>query len=77
MGGIEIDAKARVIARDGEALPGLLAAGSCTGGLEGGPMSGYVGGFLKAVTLGLIAGENAGIRDQGSGIRYRASGSDP
>jgi fumarate reductase flavoprotein subunit len=60
MGGIEIDAKARVIARDGAPLPGLLAAGSCTGGLEGGPMSGYVGGFLKAVTLGLIAGETVG-----------------
>lgn len=62
MGGIEIDAQARVIARDGTPFPGLFAAGSCTGGLEGGPMSGYVGGFLKAVTLGLIAGETIGAR---------------
>ena len=39
MGGIEIDAKARVIARDGAPFPGLLAAGSCTGGIEGGPLT--------------------------------------
>ena len=62
MGGIEIDAQARVIARDGAPLPGLLAAGSCTGGIEGGPLGGYVGGFLKAVTLGLIAAETIGAK---------------
>ncbi len=57
MGGIAIDAQARVIARDGAPMPGLFAAGSCTGGIEGGPLGGYVGGYLKAVGLGLIAGE--------------------
>ena len=41
-------------------MPGLYAAGSCTGGIEGGPLSGYVGGYLKAVTLGLIAGDEIG-----------------
>jgi fumarate reductase flavoprotein subunit len=56
-GGIEIDAQARVIARDGAPFPGLLAAGACTGGIEGGPLGGYVGGFLKAVCFGFIAGE--------------------
>jgi fumarate reductase flavoprotein subunit len=60
MGGIEIDARARVIARDGAPFPGLLAAGACTGGIEGGPLGGYVGGFLKAATLGLIAAETLG-----------------
>jgi len=60
MGGIEIDAQARVIAQDGRAFPGLFAAGACTGGLEGGPLAGYVGGFLKAATLGLIAAETIG-----------------
>ena len=60
MGGIEIDAETRVIGRDGNPLPGLYAAGSCTGGIEGGPIGGYVGGYLKAVTLGLIAGETIG-----------------
>ncbi len=60
MGGIEIDAQARVIARDGAPFPGLFAAGACTGGIEGGPLGGYVGGFLKAATLGLIAAETIG-----------------
>src|SRR5205823_8387217 len=32
MGGIAIDAQTRVIGRDGAPLPGLYAAGACTGG---------------------------------------------
>jgi fumarate reductase flavoprotein subunit len=60
MGGIEIDAQARVIGRNGEPIPGLFAAGSCTGGVEGGPLGGYIGGYLKAVGLGLIAGQSIG-----------------
>jgi fumarate reductase flavoprotein subunit len=47
MGGIEIDAQARVIGRNGEPIPGLFAAGSCTGGVEGGPLGGYIGGYLR------------------------------
>jgi fumarate reductase flavoprotein subunit len=62
MGGIEIDAQARVIARNGAPLPGLFAAGACTGGIEGGPLGGYVGGLLKAATLGLIAAETISAR---------------
>jgi len=50
------------IARDGAPLPGLLAAGACTGGIEGGPLGGYVGGFLKAATLGFIAAETIGAK---------------
>ena len=60
MGGIEIDVGARVIGRDGAPIPGLFAAGSCTGGIEGGPVGGYIGGFLKALSLGLIAAETIG-----------------
>jgi fumarate reductase flavoprotein subunit len=60
MGGIEIDAQARVVGRDGNPFPGLFAAGGCTGGIEGGPLGGYVGGFLKAATLGYIAAETIG-----------------
>ncbi|OGA46308.1 MAG: hypothetical protein A3G25_13855 [Betaproteobacteria bacterium RIFCSPLOWO2_12_FULL_63_13] len=56
MGGIKIDAKTRVIRDNGEPIPGLLAAGSCTGGLEGGPIAGYVGGLMKALCLGFVAG---------------------
>jgi fumarate reductase flavoprotein subunit len=60
MGGIEIDAQARVIGRNGAPIAGLFAAGSCTGGVEGGPLGGYIGGYLKAVSLGLIAGQSIG-----------------
>jgi fumarate reductase flavoprotein subunit len=60
MGGIEIDAQARVIGRNGEPLAGLFAAGSCTGGVEGGPLGGYIGGYLKAVGLALIAARSIG-----------------
>jgi fumarate reductase flavoprotein subunit len=49
-----------VIGRNGAPIPGLFAAGSCTGGVEGGPLGGYIGGYLKAVGLGLIAGQSIG-----------------
>jgi fumarate reductase flavoprotein subunit len=57
LGGIEVDAETRVIDSDGVPIPGLYAAGACTGGLEGGPIAGYVGGLLKALCFGLAAGD--------------------
>ena len=57
MGGIAIDAGTQVLDRDGAVMPGLYAAGACTGGLEGGPMAGYLGGLCKALSLGYIAGD--------------------
>jgi fumarate reductase flavoprotein subunit len=54
-GGIAIDARAQVIKPNGAPIPGLYAAGACTGGLEGGPMAGYIGGLCKALSLGYIA----------------------
>lgn len=56
-GGLAIDAQARVLDSEGEPIPGLYAAGSSAGGLEGGPQVGYVGGLIKAFCLGLIAGD--------------------
>ena len=58
MGGIEIDTHARVLAEDGAPIPGLYAAGSCTGGAEGGPRAGYIGGLSKAVITGMRAAEH-------------------
>ena len=49
----------RALDGDGFVIPGLYAAGSSTGGLEGGPNVGYVGGIVKAFVLGLRAGEAA------------------
>ena len=57
MGGIAIDTSARVLNEDQRPIPGLYAAGSTTGGIEGGPAAGYIGGLAKAFCLGLIAGE--------------------
>lgn len=55
-GGIAIDGSARVLREGGSIIRGLYAAGSCTGGHEGGPVSGYTGGLGKALTFGFIAG---------------------
>jgi len=60
MGGIAIDANARVLREDGSILPGLYAAGSTTGGLDGGPACGYVGGLIKAMVFGMLAAEHVG-----------------
>lgn len=57
MGGPAIDANARVLHQDGHAIEGLFAVGSASGGLEGGPHVGYIGGLIKAFTLGRIAAQ--------------------
>ena len=56
MGGIAIDGDCRVLDMAGMPIPGLYAAGSTIGGLDGGPHSGYVGGLIKTA-LGLHAAE--------------------
>lgn len=58
MGGITIDAHARVLRPDGSVVPGLYAAGSATGGLDGGAPRGYVGGLIKAMVFGALAAEH-------------------
>ena len=59
MGGIAIDERARVLDTSGSPIPGLFAAGSCTGGLEGRGGAHYLGGLMKAAVFGLLAGEQA------------------
>lgn len=59
MGGIVIDEMSQVLREDGQPIPGLLAAGATTGGLEGGRNTAYLGGLLKAGAFGLIAAERA------------------
>ncbi len=59
MGGIAVDGAARVVRPDDTPIPGLFAAGSTVGGIEGGPRAGYVGGLIKAFLLGLVAAETA------------------
>lgn len=57
MGGIAIDGQCRVLHTGGEPIAGLYAAGSTTGGHEGGPGAGYTGGLGKALIFGRHAGE--------------------
>jgi fumarate reductase flavoprotein subunit len=60
MGGIAIDAHARVLREAGGIVERLYAAGTCTGGLEGGGThGGYVGGLCRAGIFGLRAAEHA------------------
>jgi fumarate reductase flavoprotein subunit len=59
MGGILIDGEGCVLDQNRERLPGLYAAGAASGGLEGGPSSGYVGGLAKAGVTGMRAAESA------------------
>ena len=57
MGGLAIDRAARVLDMGARPVPGLYAAGSAAGGLEGGPRAAYLGGLAKAVATGLRAAE--------------------
>ncbi len=59
MGGIRIDSDARVLSESGGVIPGLYAAGATTGGIEGGPLIGYVGGLSKAAVFGFRSAEHA------------------
>jgi fumarate reductase flavoprotein subunit len=58
MGGIKIDSFSRVLDDHDKVISGVYAVGSTTGGLEGGEMSGYIGGLCKAAVTGLRAGEH-------------------
>jgi succinate dehydrogenase/fumarate reductase flavoprotein subunit len=54
--GIRIDSSARVLDETGEPIPGLLAAGSDTGGLY---VRAYAGGIASALVFGLTAARTA------------------
>ena len=58
MGGIAVDGVGRVLDERNEAIPGLYAAGACTGGLDGGPHAGYVGGLAKSAAMGLVTADH-------------------
>jgi fumarate reductase flavoprotein subunit len=60
MGGIVVDAAARVLTGHGAPIAGLFAVGGSAGGLEGGPAIGYVGGLSKAAITGFMAAESIG-----------------
>lgn len=59
MGGIMIDEHARVLSTGGVPIPGLFAAGTTTGGLEGRQAATYIGGLMKGLVFGMRAAEHA------------------
>lgn len=79
MGGLLIDARARVVDAEGVPIPGLLAAGGTAGGLQGSPSGGYVGGLICALVFGLLAGEECALQSAGRrhGDSRRVSSSNP
>ena len=56
IGGLRVDAQARVLGRDGAPVDGLFAAGVDAGGVATG---GYASGLAQALVLGLAAAEAA------------------
>ena len=60
-GGLQVDARARVLDRSGKPLPRLFAGGGAACGLSGSHAAGYLSGngLLSAITLGRIAGMEA------------------
>ena len=71
MGGIATDAKGQVLRADHQPIPGLYAAGACTGGLEGGgEAAGYSGGLSKSSVFGMLAGETIVAALAGQGVAH-------
>ncbi len=62
MGGVAVGADGGVEDREGRPIPGLFAAGCCTGGLEGGERSGYVGGLAKSSVSALRVANHLAAR---------------
>ncbi len=62
MGGIVINKHAQALREDSSVIDGLYAAGAATGGLEGGPQIGYVGGLAKSGITGLAAAEHIAMQ---------------
>jgi FAD binding domain len=56
LGGLRIDERARVLAEDGTAIPGLYAAGADVGAISSG---GYSSGLAAALVFGRVAAEEA------------------
>ncbi len=65
MGGVVVNEHAQAMRADGSIIDGLYAVGATTGGLEGGPAVGYVGGLAKGGITGLHAAEHIAAQRAG------------
>jgi fumarate reductase flavoprotein subunit len=68
--GLRIDADARVLDRSGTPIPGLFAAGECTGGVLGDVYVGSGNSFANCLVFGRTAGRSAAGRP-GAGEEVR------
>jgi fumarate reductase flavoprotein subunit len=70
-GGLAVDARAHVLARNGKPFPNLLAAGGAACGVSGSRAEGYLSGngLLTAIGLGSIAGAAAARLSAGGAWR--------
>lgn len=77
-GGLAVDAEARVLDRQGAALPNLFAAGGAAAGVSGSRASGYLSGngLLTATVLGRLAGQSAAGLVKKKTNRAHANGRD-
>ena len=57
--GLRIDPDANVRGADGGGIPGLLAAGECTGGVVGAQYVGSGNNYGNCVVFGRVAGASA------------------
>ncbi len=57
--GLRIDRDARVLAQDSRPIPGLYAAGECTGGVVGAQYVGSGNNYANVTVFGRIAGDAA------------------
>lgn len=69
-GGLTVDARMRVLRRNGRPLPNLWAAGGAARGVSGDALSGYLSGngLLSAIAGGWLAGNAAAAASSASGI---------
>lgn len=58
-GGIAVDTEARVLDHNGEPIPGLYAAGLCTGSFAEEAGLFYLGGLSQCLPFGRLSGQNA------------------
>merc|ERR1712012_1173792 len=68
MGGLEIDVNSAVVGANGQAIPGLYAAGEVAGGVHG---NNRLGGnsLLDCVVFGRVAGKHCAKYMLGSGVK--------
>lgn len=57
--GLRIDGEAQVVGGNGSPIPGLFAAGECTGGVFGARYIGSGNSLANCFTIGRVAGESA------------------